>query len=52
MIYVREDTLSKILERHELPHDIEDIFIELAFRKVKWLIFELTIPFKKLSILF
>ena len=37
--YVREDIPSKILEKHKLPHDIEVIFIELNFRKVKWLLF-------------
>ena len=35
IIYVREDIPSKILEKHNLPHDIEGIFIELNFRKVK-----------------
>ena len=39
IIYVREDIPSKILEKHKLPHDTEDIFIELNFRKVKWLLF-------------
>ena len=39
IIYVREDIPSKILEKRKLPHDIECIFIELNFRKVKWLIF-------------
>ena len=37
--YVREDIPSKILEKHKLPHDIEVIFIELNFRKVKWWLF-------------
>ena len=37
--YVRGDIPSKILEKHKLPHDIEGIFIELNFRKVKWLLF-------------
>ena len=39
IIYVREDTPSKILEKHKLPQDIEDIFIELNFKKFKWLLF-------------
>ena len=39
MIYVREHIPSKILEKHELPHDIEGIFIELNFIKVKRLLF-------------
>ena len=28
-----------MLTKHKLPHDIEDIFIELNFRKAKWLLF-------------
>ena len=39
IICVREHIPSKILEKHKLPHDIEGIFIELNFRKVKWLLF-------------
>ena len=35
IIYVRGDIPSKILEKHKLPHDTEEIFIELIFRKVK-----------------
>ena len=37
--YVREDIPSKVLEKHKLPQDIEVMFIELNFRKVKWLLF-------------
>ena len=47
MINVREDTPSKILEKHELPHDIKSIFIELTFRKVKWLLFGTYWPLQK-----
>ena len=39
MISVKENTASKILEKHELSHDIKGTFIELTFRKVKWLLF-------------
>ena len=39
IIYVREDISSRYLEKHKLPQDIEDMFIELNFTKVKWLIF-------------
>ena len=39
IIYAREDIASKILEKHKLPQDIEGMFIELNFRKVKWLLF-------------
>ena len=38
MIYVREDIPSKLLTKHVLPIDIEFIFLELNFRKCKWLL--------------
>ena len=38
MIYVREDIPSKLLIKHVLPSDIECIFLELNFRKFKWLL--------------
>ena len=38
MIYVRDDIPSKQLNRHDFPSDIEGIFIELNFKKVKWLL--------------
>lgn len=38
MINVREDTPSKIFEKHWLPNDIKGIFIELTFRKIKCLL--------------
>ena len=39
IIYVREDIPSNMLVKQKLPHNIEDIFIALNFRKVKWLLF-------------
>ena len=39
LIYVRENIPSKQLNDHHLPGDIEGIFVELNFRKSKWLIF-------------
>ena len=39
IIFVREDIPSKILEKHKLSQDIEGIFIELNFKKIKWLLF-------------
>ena len=39
IIYVREDIPSKTLEKHKLPQDVEDMFVELNFRKIKWLLF-------------
>ena len=38
LIYVRDNTLSKMLTKHNLPKDIEAAFIELNFRKFKWLL--------------
>ena len=37
MIYVRNDIPSKMLIKHDLPEDIKAAFIELNFRKCKWL---------------
>ena len=38
MIYVWDDTPSKMLTKHNLPEDIEAAFIELNFCKCKWLL--------------
>ena len=38
MIYVREDIPSKLLKKHNFQYDIEGLFIELNFRKSKWLL--------------
>ena len=38
MIYVCENIPSKLLTKHVLPSDIECIFLELNFRKCKWLL--------------
>ena len=38
IIYVREDIPSKILRKHFFPNDIEEIFVEISFRKSKWLL--------------
>ena len=38
MIYVRGDIPSKMLTKHNLSEDIEVAFIELNFRKCKWLL--------------
>ena len=42
IIYVREDIPSKILSKHVLPTEIEALFIELNFRKCKWLLSGIT----------
>ena len=39
LIYVREDIPSKELNEHNFPDDIEGIFVEINFRKSKWLLF-------------
>ena len=38
MIYVRNDIPCKQLNNHRLPEDIECLFLELNFRKCKWLL--------------
>ena len=39
MVYIREDIPSKLLDKHVFPYDMEGLFIELNFRKCKWLLF-------------
>ena len=39
MIYISENIQSKLLEKHNFSDDIEGLFVELNFRKVKWLLF-------------
>ena len=38
LVYIREDIPCKILEKHNLPGDIEGLFVELNFRKSKFLL--------------
>ena len=38
MIYVRDVIPSKLLTKHFFPNDIEGLFVELNFRKCKWLL--------------
>ena len=38
LIYVRADIPCKQLEKHDFPDNIEGIFVEINFRKSKWLI--------------
>ena len=37
IIYIRQDTLSKIVTKNCFPKDIEALFIKVNFRKCKWL---------------
>ena len=39
MVYIREDIPSKLLDKHAFPYDMEGLFVELSFRKCKWLLF-------------
>ena len=38
MTYVQDDIPSKLLTKHFFPNDIEGLFVELNFRKYKWLL--------------
>ena len=38
MIYIRDDIPSKLLTKHVFPDNIEGLFVELNFRKSKWLL--------------
>ena len=38
MIYIRDDSPSKLLSKHVFSSDIEGLYIELNFRKCKWLL--------------
>ena len=38
MIYVSEGISIKLVSKHTLPHDIEDIFVDINLRKTTWLI--------------
>ena len=39
MVSIREDIPSKLLDKHVFPYDMEGLFVELNFRKCKWLLF-------------
>ena len=39
MIFIRDDIPSRVLTKHVFPDDIKGLFIELNFRKAKWLFF-------------
>ena len=38
MIFVRKDIPSKLLTKHNFASDVEGLFVELNFRKSKWLL--------------
>ena len=35
--FIRDAISSKILEKRDFPNDVESVFVELNFRKCKWL---------------
>ena len=40
MTYIRDDIPSRLLSKHAFPSDIEGLYIELNFRKCKWLVLD------------
>ena len=38
IIYVREDILGRMFTKHNFPDNVEGLFVELNFRKSKWLL--------------
>ena len=38
MIYIRDDSHSRLLSKHVFPSDTEGLYIEINFRKCKWLL--------------
>ena len=38
IIYLRKDITSKMLTKHKFPDNIKALFIEINFRKRKWLL--------------
>ena len=43
IVYIRQHIPSKMIEKHVFPHYMEDLFVELSFRKCKCLLLEHTI---------
>ena len=39
LLFVRESVITRVLSRHSFPYDFEILFIELNFRKKKWILF-------------
>ena len=38
IVYVRENIHSKLLSKHCFKDDIEGLFVEINFRKIKWIL--------------
>ena len=49
-IYIREDISIKRLDKNIFPYDMEGLFVELDFRKCKWLHFETYHPLSQADI--
>ena len=50
MIYIPQDIPSKRLNKHVFPYDMEGLFVELNFKKYKWLLFGTYHPSSKADI--
>ena len=49
IIYDRKDIPSRISEKYKLPQDVEGMFVELNFRKMKWLLSGIYRPLLKMT---
>ena len=44
VIYIREDILCKLIDKHVFTYNMEGLFVELSFKICKWLLFEIYQP--------
>ena len=52
MIYVRKNIPIKLLTKHFFPNYIEGLFVELSFRKCKWLLLQSFTKYLRLTLVF
>ena len=52
MIYVRKNIPSKLLTKPFFPNYIEGLFVELSFRKCKWLLLQPSTKYLRLTLVF
>ena len=52
MIYVRKTIPSKLLTKPFFPNYIEGLFVELSFRKCKWLLLQPFTKYLRLTLVF
>ena len=38
LLYIREDVLSRLLTEYKPPENVECLFVEINFRKKKWIL--------------